>query len=466
MEEFETKVTPLVDFGDTEDKTKNIIKVIGVGGGGCNAVKNMYNEGIANVTFAVCNTDSQSLARSPIPVKLSIGDTGLGAGANPEVGKAAAELSIESIKRLLDDGTKMVFVTAGMGGGTGTGAAPVIAGTAKAMGILTIGIVTIPFYFEKKRKIIKALKGVEQMRRNVDALLIINNERICDIYSDSEVTIKNAFHYADQILCDATKSISELITVEGDINLDFCDVETTLRGGGGAIMAMGRARGEHRVERAIIDALDSPLLYGNDIDKAKRMLFNIYTSEKHPLFVSEMTEIDAFMDALDPDIDVIWGVSDDNSLNEDAKVTILATGFADDFTNNYHFSEEDQNEEFFERMISRLYRPYQHIDWKQLAEETKKQSIPLQHPIVTTAIEGIPVTVYTGGEDKEEELDSTILAVKNTPTKPKTKKEVQQESSVHLPQSLYDHHKPSKFLTRMKILMDKITELTQDPEEK
>jgi len=297
----------MVDFGPVEDKTVDIIKVIGVGGGGCNAVRNMYNEGIAGVTFAVCNTDSKSLAGSPVPVKVPLGVTGLGAGANPDVGREAAEYSIEQIKKLLDDGTKMVFVTAGMGGGTGTGAAPVVANVAKSKGILTIGVVTIPFYFEKRKKIIKALKGVEEMRKNVDALLIINNERICDIYSDSGMSVKESFRRADEILANATRSISELITMEGDINLDFCDVETTMRGGGGAIMAIGRSSGEHRVERALIDALDSPLLYGSDIGKAKRILMNISTSEKMPLMVKEMSEIDDFMNELHPNIDVIWG---------------------------------------------------------------------------------------------------------------------------------------------------------------
>lgn len=204
-----------IDFGQTEDTTKNIIKVIGVGGGGCNAVKNMYSEGIVNVSFAVCNTDSQSLSKSPVPVKIMLGKSGLGAGANPEVGRSEAQNTQEDIKRLLDDGTKMAFVTAGMGGGTGTGAAPVIAGIAKSMGILTVGIITIPFYFEKRKKIVKALQGVEEMRKNVDALLIVNNERLCDVYADSEITVKDAFKLADKVLSDATKSISELITVEG-----------------------------------------------------------------------------------------------------------------------------------------------------------------------------------------------------------------------------------------------------------
>src|SRR5574344_768660 len=357
MEDFEEKddKLPLVDFGPVEDKSKGIIKVIGVGGGGCNAVNNMYREGIVNVTFAVLNTDSQSLQKSPVTVKLPLGETGLGAGANPEIGKGAAMSSIEQIHKLLDDGTKMVFITAGMGGGTGTGAAPIVAGEAKKMGILTIGIVTIPFYFEKKKKIIKALHGVEEMRKNVDALLIINNERICDIFSNEEVAVKDAFKRADQILSDATKSISELITVEGDINLDFCDVESTLRGGGGAIMAMGRGEGEHRVEKSVVDALDSPLIYGNDIDKAKSILLNIFTSKERPLLIGEMNEIDRFMDALDPNLDVIWGVSNDNTLKGSAKVTILATGF-EDYEDNEQI--DTTNDNYFESLIEKLYKPY------------------------------------------------------------------------------------------------------------
>ena len=275
--------TPL-DFGQAEDTTKNIIKVIGVGGGGCNAVKNMYAEGIINVSFAVCNTDSQSLSKSPIPVKIMLGKSGLGAGANPKVGRAEAQNTQEDIKRLLDDGTKMVFVTAGMGGGTGTGAAPVIAGIAK--------------------------------------------------------------------------SISELITVEGTINLDFRDIETTIKSGGGAIMAMGRASGEGRVQNAILNALDSPLLYGSDISNAQRILFNIYTSSKHPIFVKEMREIDTFFDELNPDIKVIWGLSDDDTLDEDAKVTILATGLNNELANeipdNAHKNKEEDD---YDTIIEQLYHP-------------------------------------------------------------------------------------------------------------
>lgn len=367
-----------IDFGQTEDTTKNIIKVIGVGGGGCNAVKNMYSEGIVNVSFAVCNTDSQSLSKSPVPVKIMLGKSGLGAGANPEVGRNEAQNTQEDIKRLLDDGTKMAFVTAGMGGGTGTGAAPVIAGIAKSMGILTVGIITIPFYFEKRKKIVKALQGVEEMRKNVDALLIVNNERLCDVYADSEITVKDAFKLADKVLSDATKSISELITVEGTINLDFRDIETTIKSGGGAIMAMGRASGEGRVQNAILNALDSPLLYGSDISNAQRILFNIYTSSKHPIFVREMREIDAFFDELNPDIKVIWGLSDDDSLDEDAKVTILATGLnnelADEIQDNPVTTTKDEDD--YQRIIDKLYHPIRDNFQFQKKKDSPKEEIP------------------------------------------------------------------------------------------
>lgn len=369
-----------IDFGQTEDTTKNIIKVIGVGGGGCNAVKNMYSEGIVNVSFAVCNTDSQSLSKSPVPVKIMLGKSGLGAGANPEVGRSEAQNTQEDIQRLLNDGTKMAFVTAGMGGGTGTGAAPVIAGIAKSMGILTVGIITIPFYFEKRKKIVKALQGVEEMRKNVDALLIVNNERLCDVYADSEITVKDAFKLADKVLSDATKSISELITVEGTINLDFRDIETTIKSGGGAIMAMGRASGEGRVQNAILNALDSPLLYGSDISNAQRILFNIYTSSKHPIFVREMREIDAFFDELNPDIKVIWGLSDDDSLDEDAKVTILATGLnnelADEIQDNPVTTTKDEDD--YQRIIDKLYHPIRDDFQSRGKEDSTKEDIPTE----------------------------------------------------------------------------------------
>lgn len=344
----------LIDFGTVEDKMQGIIKVIGVGGGGCNAVRNMFNEEISGVSLAVCNTDSKSLAPSPVPTKILLGE-GLGAGGVPEIGRSEAEKNIDDIKRLLNDGTKMVFITASMGGGTGTGSAPVIAGVAKEMGILTIGIITIPFYFEKKQKIIRALKGVEEMRKNVDALLIINNERLCDVYCDTPISVKESFARADNILKDAVVGISELITVnsDGGIDLDFRDVETTMRNGGGAIMAMGRAEGEKRVEHAIKNALDSPLLYGTDITRAKRILFNIYSSDDTPIMVPEMQEIDDFFDSLNPNIEVIWGISSDNTLGADAKVTILATGMEE----IGNCQEEMKGDDYYEDLIRQLYRP-------------------------------------------------------------------------------------------------------------
>ena len=348
----------MIDFvAPIEDKMQGIIKVVGVGGGGCNAVRNMYLDKVGGVTYAVMNTDSQSLSRSPVPYKIQLG-AGLGAGGNPEQGKRECEESFEDIRRLLSDGTKMVFVTAGMGGGTGTGAAPLVAGIAKEMGLLTVGVVTIPFYFEKKKKIIKALKGVDEMRKNVDALLIVNNERLCDIYADSELSVKEAFKRADNILMDAVKGISELITLpsDGGIKSDFKDVETTMKNGGGAIMAMGRASGEHRVEKAILNALDSPLLYGNDIGKAKRILFNIYSSEEHSIFVRELQEIDEFFDQLDPNIDVIWGTATDDSLGEDAKVTILATGLEDDLRSEVQKDAHSNEDDFYEDLIPKLYK--------------------------------------------------------------------------------------------------------------
>ena len=362
----------ILDFGPVEDKMQGIIKVIGVGGGGCNAVRNMNDEHIPGVTFAVCNTDSKSLAPSPVPVKILLGE-GLGAGGKPEIGRSEAEKNIEDIEKLLSDGTKMVFITASMGGGTGTGSAPVVARVAKEMGMLTIGIVTIPFYFEKKQKIIRALKGVDEMRKNVDALLIINNERLCDVYADSPISVKESFARADNILKDAVTGISELITVNsnGGIDLDFRDVETTMRDGGGAIMAMGRAKGERRVEHAIQNALHSPLIYGSDISKAKRILFNIYSSDEAPIMVPEMLEIDEFFDSLNPSIEVIWGISTDNGIGEDAKVTILATGMEEGTV----VDDEQKDDTYYESLIPQLYRPM-----KKEPEEPVKEPIFIVEP--------------------------------------------------------------------------------------
>lgn len=307
-------------------QTESIIKVIGVGGGGGNAVNHMYQEGIHDVTFVICNTDRQALDHSPIPEKLQLGGEGLGAGNRPMKARAAAEESLEDIRKMLDDGScKMVFITAGMGGGTGTGAAPIIARTAKEMDILTVGIVTIPFVFEGEKKIDQALDGVEEMSKYVDALLVINNERLRQVYSD--LSVKNAFARADDTLTVAAKSIAEIITLTGTMNLDFNDVKTVLKDGGVAIMSTGYGEGEGRVTKAINDALNSPLLNNNDIYRSKKLLFKISYSSKSDLMMPEMDEIHDFMKHFGSDLETKYGIFQEEELDQKVKFTILATGF-------------------------------------------------------------------------------------------------------------------------------------------
>ena len=323
----------MVDFG-TPEKENTIIKAIGVGGGGGNAVNHMYKQGIHDVSFVLCNTDNQALSDSSVPVLLQLGEEGLGAGNKPAKARKAAEDSIDAIKEMLNDGTKMAFITAGMGGGTGTGAAPVIARVSKEMGILTVGIVTIPFRFEGKRKIDQALDGVEEMAKNVDALLVINNERLRKIYPD--LTVLSAFEKADDTLSVAAKSIAEIITNHGLINLDFNDVKTVLKDGGVAIMSTGYGEGEGRVKQAIEDALNSPLLNDNDVFNAKKILLSINFAKQSNggeaqneggLMMEEMNEVNDFMEQFGTDFEIKWGIALDPELGKKVKVTILATGF-------------------------------------------------------------------------------------------------------------------------------------------
>ena len=318
----------ILDFGAPE-KEHSIIKVIGVGGGGGNAVNHMYREGIHDVTFVLCNTDNQALNDSPVPVHLQLGKEGLGAGNKPEKARMAAEESIEDIRNMLSDGTRMAFITAGMGGGTGTGAAPVIARVSKELGILTVGIVTIPFRFEGDRKIDQALDGVEEMQKHVDALLVINNERLREIYP--ELSVLDAFGKADDTLSVAAKSIAEIITVHGLINLDFNDVKTVLKDGGVAIMSTGYGEGEGRVKKAIEDALNSPLLNDNDIFNSKKILLSISVAGskdgQQSLMMEEMNDVNDFMAKFGNDFEIKWGLATDFELGKKVKVTILATGF-------------------------------------------------------------------------------------------------------------------------------------------
>ena len=341
----------IVQFDFPTDSPK-IIKVIGVGGGGGNAVNHMYREGIHDVTFVLCNTDNQALAESPVPVKLQLGRSitqGLGAGNRPERARDAAEESIDDIKEQLNDGTKMVFITAGMGGGTGTGAAPVIARIAKEMDILTVGIVTIPFIFEGEKKIIQALDGVERIAQIVDALLVINNERLREIYAD--LTFMNAFGKADDTLSIAAKSIAEIITMRGTVNLDFADVKTILKDGGVAIMSTGFGEGENRVTKAIDDALHSPLLNNNDIFNAKKVMLNVSFCPTSELMMEEMNEIHEFMSKFREGVEVIWGVAVDNSLDTKVKITVLATGFGVEDVPGMDTLHEARSQEEEERQL-------------------------------------------------------------------------------------------------------------------
>jgi cell division protein FtsZ len=322
-------------FDMPKDQT-SIIKVIGVGGGGSNAVNHMYRQGIKGVDFIVCNTDNQALDLSPIPVKIQLGASlteGMGAGAIPEVGKNAAIENIDDIKNFLEKNTKMVFITAGMGGGTGTGAAPVIAATAKEMGILTVGIVTYPFAFEGKKRKLQAEEGIKELRNSVDTLLVINNDRLREMYGNQSLT--EAFSQADNVLTTAAKGIAEIITITGSINVDFRDVKTVMTDSGVAIMGSATAEGEERAIKAVQQALASPLLNDNSIEGARYVLLNI-TYGKKGVLMDEISQItDYIQDEAGMSADVIWGHGEDENLEDKISVTVIATGFQSklDFSN-------------------------------------------------------------------------------------------------------------------------------------
>jgi cell division protein FtsZ len=314
---------------DLPKEHSSIIKVIGVGGGGSNAVNYMYEQGIKGVDFIVCNTDGQALDASPVPTKVQLGSTltaGRGAGSKPEVGRNAAVENLEDVKKILGSHTTMVFVTAGMGGGTGTGAAPVIARAAKEMGILTVGIVTVPFVFEGKRRSQQAEDGLEEMRQSVDTLLVIRNDKLRELFGN--LSLKQAFGHADEVLCTAAKGIAEVITLTGEINVDMNDVNTVMRDSGRAIMGSGRASGEGRALNSVRQALESPLLNDNDITGANFVLLNITYGEEEVL-MDEITEItDYIQECAGSTAEVIWGYGQDDSLGTDLCVTVIATGFS------------------------------------------------------------------------------------------------------------------------------------------
>ena len=418
----DNNINPMVDFCTPEKESKNtIIKVIGVGGGGGNAVNHMYREGIHDVSFVLCNTDNQALNDSPVPVLLQLGTEGLGAGNKPAKARQAAEESLDSIKQMLSDGTKMTFITAGMGGGTGTGAAPVIARVSKELGILTVGIVTIPFRFEGKRKIDQALDGVEEMAKHVDALLVINNERLREIYP--ELTVLDAFGKADDTLSVAAKSIAEIITNHGLINLDFNDVKTVLKDGGVAIMSTGYGEGEGRVKQAIEDALNSPLLNDNDVFNAKKILLSINfrkdssTSDNgnNGLMMEEMNEVNDFMERFGSDFEIKWGIGLDPDLGKKVKVTILATGFGIENVDgmNIHIKKQTQDD------LDRQVREQEHAD--DLATRRVKYYPEDKNQLLTKRRPQIFIF-------RPEDLDNeeVILAVENTPTYKRTQQMVKE----------------------------------------
>ncbi len=313
---------------DIDKKQGSMIKVVGVGGGGSNAVNHMYEQGIVGVDFVVCNTDNQALELSPVPNKIQLGPNltgGMGAGNVPEKGRQACIESIDDIRRFLEDGTRMLFITAGLGGGTGTGAAPIIAKVAQELGILTIGIVTLPFAFEGRKRKAQALEGLEELKSNVDSIIVIGNDKLRGVHATK--TLSEAFGHADDVLTTAAKGIAEIITVSGQVNVDFQDVYTVMKDSGVAIMGSGTASGEDRALRAVQEALSSQLIEDNDIRGSKNILINI-SSGKEEVKLQEMYQVTEFIQELAGyGTDIIWGHCHDESIDDQLVVTVIATGF-------------------------------------------------------------------------------------------------------------------------------------------
>jgi len=383
--------------------TKSIIKVIGVGGGGSNAVNYMYNRGIKDVEFIVCNTDAQALNLSPVPTKLQIGAAlteGLGAGANPEKGREAALESKTEIRNILADNTKMLFITAGMGGGTGTGAAPIIAEVAKELGILTVSIVTSPFMFEGSRKAKQAEIGIDALKKNCDTLIVISNERLREIYGNLKMT--EAFAQADNILATAAKSIAEIITVDGYVNVDFEDVKTVMRNSGAAVIGSAKTEGENRAIRAAQEALTSPLLNNRSIKGAKKILLSVMSSDKSELQLDEFAGITDFIkEEVGSDAEVIFGNGIDPALGDSIRVTIVATGF--DLGNQFVTpSKKDETQPEKEEDRSIIFDVNSKSDstlTEKIEEEVKKQDTKVVFNLED------PVEESYEPENKEKDLD-------------------------------------------------------------
>ena len=386
----------------------SIIKVIGVGGGGSNAVNFMYNQGIKGVDFVVCNTDRQALDISPVPFKIQLGATlteGRGAGMLPEVGMNAAFENIEDLREILSKNTKMVFVTAGMGGGTGTGAAPVIAQVAKELGILTVGIVTLPFDFEGKKRRSQADEGLERLRQNVDTLLVINNEKLRTI--GKSLTLSEAFQKADNILTVAAKGIAEVIADTGVINVDFNDVNTVLRNSGRALMGSAMASGEGRDIEAVKGAMNSPLLNDHDIHGAKYVLLNITYGDKEVLMDEIMNITDFIQDAAGESAEVIWGHGYDSNLGENLSITLVATGFTSLESTSYVLPERkmmDLDEEQKKEIVAPMTSPFE----SNSVTETLNQEpyLKSEEPVAAPVLDAeVPVEEI----NNELEIESSIV---------------------------------------------------------
>ena len=384
---------PLFQFDLPKDQS-SIIKVFGVGGGGSNAVNHMYDQGIIGVNFVVCNTDSQALDISRIPNKIQLGPAstqGLGAGAKPEVGMKAAEESIEELKALLSKNTKMVFITAGMGGGTGTGAAPVVARIAREMGVLTVGIVTTPFWFEGKARYTQAMDGIEKLKESVDTLLIINNDKIREMYGN--LTRREAFNHANNILATAAKSISEIITVPGEINVDFADVQTVMKNGGSAIMGCATAEGTDRALRAAQGAINSPLLNDSDIRGAKKVLVNITTGTSQ-VTMDEIGEIMEYVQEAAGSTDIILGACDDPSIGDKLSVTIIATGF-----------ESGRKPAYTEQKVVKVYELHDTPVVHQMEDTVVEEKV--ETPVIENKVEEQQVVTLQLEDDEQFTLFDT-----------------------------------------------------------
>lgn len=489
-QENNTHMDDMIRFSPKQ-KT-SIIKVIGVGGGGSNAVNYMFKQGIEGVDFVVCNTDTQALSASPVPVKIQLGESGLGAGSNPEVAEKAAQESIDKLESVIDSDTEMVFITAGMGGGTGTGAAPVIAKFARERGLLSVGIVTLPFHFEGRRKMLKARQGIDEMRKYVDTLLVIDNDILRALFPN--LGLANAFSQADNVLTTAAKGIAELITVHGYVNVDFEDVKTVMKDSGKAIMGSAITEGEDRALKAIEEAMQSPLLSDNDVYGAKNILLYITTG------VDDVTmdEISMITDYIaekcgDETANVIWGRGIDEQMGDKLGITIIATGFEHEETPRQpEVKREVKRNSLYEDMPeSNESKPVQHLQFNDTPSDEEETAMKTE-PKETFEKPEIKVSdsrseakkVYTLGdslsgdasEDERNESDDFVLPfeknepvgmhIKSADAKPVRKTEREPEAPIRKDENELESHALERInkLKALSMMKDKsVSDMEKEP---